>query len=367
MAQLHTITRDEAARRRAMLDITSYDLTLDLTTGEETFLSQTVVRFTSRGGDTFLDVQPRELRSVSLDGAAARRAVLGPGPGAAAHHAGRARAGRRRRHGVPQRRRGDAPGRRPGRRSPLRLRHVVHGGRAEHLRVLRPAGPEGAVHPPRHRTRGLAGGRQRACGAGVARAVGAGHDAAAVDVLRHARRRPLPPGDHRARRDPAGPGGAGVARAPPGRPGRRDPRHHPAELRRVPPALRHQVRVRRLPPGLRPRVQRRRHGESGLRDLTGPLGLHLAGHAQPAHHPRHHDRARDGAPVVRQHRHAAVVGRPLAQRVVRGVHGQPRHRRRDRVLRRVGADGVRAQDLGPGHRPVAGDAPGRGQRRSRRA
>ena len=70
MAQLHTITRDEAARRRAMLEITSYDVTLDLTAGAETFLSRTVVRFTSRGGDTFLDVQPRELRSVTLDGAA---------------------------------------------------------------------------------------------------------------------------------------------------------------------------------------------------------------------------------------------------------------------------------------------------------
>ena len=70
MAQLHTITRDEAARRRAMLEVTSYDVTLDLTTGAETFLSRTVVRFTSRGGDTFLDVQPRELRSVTLDGAA---------------------------------------------------------------------------------------------------------------------------------------------------------------------------------------------------------------------------------------------------------------------------------------------------------
>ena len=50
---------------------------------------------------------------------------------------------------------------------------------------------------------------------------------------------------------------------------------------------------------------------------------------------RHHGRARDGAPVVRQHRHPEVVGRPVAQRVVRRVHGQPGHRRRHGVRRRV--------------------------------
>ncbi len=70
MVQSHSLTVDEAARRRAQLEVTSYDVTLDLTTGEETFLSRSVIRFTSQGGDTFLDVQPRELRSVALDGAA---------------------------------------------------------------------------------------------------------------------------------------------------------------------------------------------------------------------------------------------------------------------------------------------------------
>ena len=68
MAQPHSLTRTEAQSRRTNLDLTSYDVTLDLTTGDETFLSRSVVRFTSRGGDTFVDVQPRELRSVTLDG-----------------------------------------------------------------------------------------------------------------------------------------------------------------------------------------------------------------------------------------------------------------------------------------------------------
>ncbi len=68
MSQFHSLTREEAVRRRALLDITSYDVTLDLTTSDETFLSRTVIRFTSRGGDTFVDVKPKELRSAVLDG-----------------------------------------------------------------------------------------------------------------------------------------------------------------------------------------------------------------------------------------------------------------------------------------------------------
>ncbi len=68
MPQFQPLSRDEATRRHALLDLRSYDVTLDLTAGTETFLSRTVIRFASRGGDTFLEVQPRELRSVTLDG-----------------------------------------------------------------------------------------------------------------------------------------------------------------------------------------------------------------------------------------------------------------------------------------------------------
>jgi aminopeptidase N len=67
MSQFHSLTRDEAVRRRAQLEVTSYDVTLDLDKGDETFGSRTVIRF-SGGGDTFLDVKPKELRSVVLDG-----------------------------------------------------------------------------------------------------------------------------------------------------------------------------------------------------------------------------------------------------------------------------------------------------------
>ena len=66
MGSLH---RDEAVARFELLDVTSYDVTLDLR-GEETFDSRTVIELRSRGGDTFLDLKARSLRSIRLDGAA---------------------------------------------------------------------------------------------------------------------------------------------------------------------------------------------------------------------------------------------------------------------------------------------------------
>jgi aminopeptidase N len=40
------LTRDEAAARAALLDVTSYSVDLDLTTGDTTFGSTTTIRFT---------------------------------------------------------------------------------------------------------------------------------------------------------------------------------------------------------------------------------------------------------------------------------------------------------------------------------
>jgi aminopeptidase N len=60
---------DEARARFDLLTVTSYDVTVDLR-GDETFPSRTVIDLVSRGGDTFLDLKARELRSLSLDGQA---------------------------------------------------------------------------------------------------------------------------------------------------------------------------------------------------------------------------------------------------------------------------------------------------------
>ncbi|MBF4163762.1 aminopeptidase N [Nocardioides sp. CBS4Y-1] len=60
--------RAEAAARAALLDVVSYDLTLDLTTSVETFDSLTRIVVDSRAGDTFLDLKPTAVRSIHLDG-----------------------------------------------------------------------------------------------------------------------------------------------------------------------------------------------------------------------------------------------------------------------------------------------------------
>ncbi|MFG3020361.1 aminopeptidase N [Streptomyces sp. NPDC048254] len=66
---MSVLTRDEAQSRAELLDVHRYTIDLDLTTGDETFDSRTVIRFTARSdGDTFVEMKPVELRAVSLDG-----------------------------------------------------------------------------------------------------------------------------------------------------------------------------------------------------------------------------------------------------------------------------------------------------------
>ncbi|EPH42243.1 aminopeptidase N [Streptomyces aurantiacus] len=63
------LTRDEAQTRAQLLDVQRYEIALDLTTGEETFDSRTVITFTAAAdGDTFVELKPAHLRSVTLDG-----------------------------------------------------------------------------------------------------------------------------------------------------------------------------------------------------------------------------------------------------------------------------------------------------------
>jgi aminopeptidase N len=65
-----SLTHTDAQRRAALLSVTSYDVRLDLNTGDETFVSSTTIRFTTAdaGVSTFLDVKPRALRSAVLNG-----------------------------------------------------------------------------------------------------------------------------------------------------------------------------------------------------------------------------------------------------------------------------------------------------------
>ncbi|WP_329024310.1 aminopeptidase N [Streptomyces sp. NBC_01423] len=66
---MSVLTRDEAQARAQILDVQRYTVELDLTAGEETFDSRTRIEFTVReAGDSFLELKPATLRSISLDG-----------------------------------------------------------------------------------------------------------------------------------------------------------------------------------------------------------------------------------------------------------------------------------------------------------
>ncbi|MFE7131405.1 aminopeptidase N [Streptomyces sp. NPDC057638] len=77
---MSVLTREEAQNRAQLLDVHRYSVDLDLTPSggaEETFGSRTVIQFTARAqGDTFFEVKPAVLRSVTLDGKALDPASL---------------------------------------------------------------------------------------------------------------------------------------------------------------------------------------------------------------------------------------------------------------------------------------------------
>lgn len=66
------LTRDEARTRAGLLDVTSYDIELDLTTGDHTFASTTTITFTCRepGAATFADLVDATVHEITLNGTA---------------------------------------------------------------------------------------------------------------------------------------------------------------------------------------------------------------------------------------------------------------------------------------------------------
>ncbi|MFI8631895.1 aminopeptidase N [Microbacterium sp. NPDC077663] len=63
------LTRIEAQERRATVDTHSYDIALDLTTGDEVFVSRSVIRFAATAGAaTFVDLIARGIREITLNG-----------------------------------------------------------------------------------------------------------------------------------------------------------------------------------------------------------------------------------------------------------------------------------------------------------
>ena len=74
------LTRVEAQERKALIDVASYDITLDLTTGPDTFASTTVVTFTAEpGASTFIDAITSAVHSITLNGTALDAAAASDG------------------------------------------------------------------------------------------------------------------------------------------------------------------------------------------------------------------------------------------------------------------------------------------------
>ncbi|HET6152956.1 MAG TPA: aminopeptidase N [Marmoricola sp.] len=64
------LTREEAQTRAQLIDVDSYTIELDLTTGEKTFTSTTTIAFTATepGGSTFADLVDATIHEITLNG-----------------------------------------------------------------------------------------------------------------------------------------------------------------------------------------------------------------------------------------------------------------------------------------------------------
>jgi aminopeptidase N len=63
------LTREEARERARLLEVDAYLVDLDLTTGDETFVSDTTIRFAAQpGAETFVDLVAPRVRSITLNG-----------------------------------------------------------------------------------------------------------------------------------------------------------------------------------------------------------------------------------------------------------------------------------------------------------
>ena len=109
--------------------------------------------------------------------------------------------------------------------------------------------------------------------------------------------------------------------------GGRPVRGHEGELRLLPSRLRDSLPLRGVSPGLRARLQRRRDGEPRLCHVAGSVHLPVARHRRRPGRPGRRGRPRDGSHVVRRPGHHELVGRSVAERVVRRIPGPPLLRR----------------------------------------
>ena len=70
MTTHQSLQHTEAQARFDLLDVEQYDVRLDLAASDETFGSVTTIRFSSRGGSTFVDLKPARVHEIRLNGRA---------------------------------------------------------------------------------------------------------------------------------------------------------------------------------------------------------------------------------------------------------------------------------------------------------
>jgi aminopeptidase N len=80
MVRMPRLTRTEATARAAIVDVHAYEVDLDLTAQGDTFRARTVLRFDARAGaTTFVEFEPVEVASMTLNGSPVPSSALGDG------------------------------------------------------------------------------------------------------------------------------------------------------------------------------------------------------------------------------------------------------------------------------------------------
>ena len=371
------LTRDEAATRASLLDVTSYTVDLDLMSATQpdkgTFGSVTTLEFTCRepGASTFADlVAPTSARSRSTVAASTPRRRTSTAASRSTTSRRPTRSSSRRLR-LLQHRRGPAPLRRPRRRPGLPLQPVRGARRPPRLHHLRAARPQVGLHLQRHRPLPLGGRLER-------------RDARAGEGSATARRSGTsrPPSGCRPTSPRSSPASTTRSSTPtrassaPSRSGhycRQSLEEHMdtavlVELTQQSFAFFEEKFDYPYPFGKYdqlyvPEYNDGRDGERRLRDAARRVPPPQPPAALVLRVPRLGDHPRDGAHVVRRPRDDEVVGRPLAQRVVRRVGLLLVRGQRDRVHRRVDRLRQRPQADRLPRRPAAVHAPDRGRQR----
>ena len=124
-------------------------------------------------------------------------------------------------------------------------------------------------------------------------------------------------------------------------------------------ALRLSIHVRQVRPALRAGIFRRRDGERRMRHLHRVLHFSISRDRRRSNAALRDPPPRDVPHVVWRPRDDALVGRPVAQRDVRHIHGQPGQRRGNPIQEHLDLVRDELQSQGEGAGPASHHTPDR--------